>query len=79
MDAVEILECSGHEPPGVEGSAWSERSMREVGKPSPAPSLWMFAREAMGAYKPFGEVASGRQGGGEPVVPIAARGQHNLG
>lgn len=38
--------------------------MRELGKPSPAPGLRLCAREAMGAYKPFGEVVFGREGGG---------------
>jgi len=53
--------------------------MRELGKPSPAPGLWMVAREAMGAYKPLvksrlaGRVADG------PVVPIELVGQHNPG
>ena len=66
MDAVEILDCSGHEPPGVEGAAWSERSVREVGKPSPAPGLRSFAREAMGAYKPLAKSRSAGRVAGSP-------------
>jgi hypothetical protein len=53
--------------------------MRELGKPSPAPSLRLCAREAVDAYKPLvksrpaGRVADG------PVVPIEPVGQHNPG
>jgi hypothetical protein len=65
MDAAEILDCSGQEPPGVEGSAWSERPVREVGKSSLAPGLRLVAREAMGAYKPLAKSRpAGRVAGG---------------
>jgi group II intron reverse transcriptase/maturase len=78
MEAAKILDVQRSRTSRGRGIGTVGRSVRELGKPFPAPGLWMFTRGAKDAYKrsPVKSRSAGRMADGL-VVPLERDGQHN--